>query len=70
MSEQTTALVPIEERQVDFTAIDITAALVHHRRAAASNLCTIENRICEYLTFDWSGQYRRTKRHPVPAKDN
>lgn len=68
MSEQTTALVPIEERQVDFYGDGITAALVTITGERQPVIFVPLKPICEYLGLDWSGQYRRTKRHPVLAK--
>lgn len=68
MSEETKILVPIEERQVDFYGDDITAALVKVTGEGQPEIFVPLRPICEYLGLDWSGQYRRTKRHPVLAK--
>lgn len=68
MSEETKALVPIEEKQVDFYGDDITAALVETSDEGQSEIYVPLRPICDYLGLDWSAQYRRTRRHPVLAK--
>ncbi len=63
MSEQTTALVPIEERQVDFYGDDITAALAEVK--GEEQVYVPVKLICDYLGLDWSSQAKRLKRDKV-----
>jgi hypothetical protein len=63
MSEETRALVPIEERQVDFYGDDITAALAEVK--GEEQVYVPLKLICEYLGLDWSSQAKRLKRDKV-----
>ncbi len=65
MSEET-ALVPIEERQVDFYGDEITAALVQVKEHP--EVYVPLRPLCDYLGLDWSAQYRRVKRDQVLAE--
>lgn len=69
MSEETTALVPIEERQVDFYGDDITAALVETTGEGQPLVYVPIRPICEYLGLSWTGQLQRLKRDPVLSKE-
>ncbi len=60
MAETIVALVPIEERQVDFYGDDITAALVEIDDQ--EQIYVPVRPICEYLGLDWSAQLKRIKR--------
>jgi hypothetical protein len=63
LSEQTPALVPVEERQVDFYGDDITAALVE--TSTQETIYVPLRPLCEYLGLDWSAQLQRLKRDAV-----
>ncbi len=65
MSEQTTALVPIEERQVDFYGDDITAALVPV--GEKEEIYVPIRPLCNYLGLSWAGQRERIMRDDVLA---
>ena len=58
-----TALIPIEEKQVDFYGDDLTAALV---QLEGNDVVYVPLRpICNYLGIDWAGQRQRIMRDPV-----
>lgn len=65
MSEETIALVPIEERQVDFYGDDITAALVEVGNKDQPQIYVPLRPLCDYLGLDWSSQLKRTRRDEV-----
>lgn len=69
MSEenQQQALVPIEERQVDFYGDDITAALVEVGNQEQPQIYVPLRPLCDYLGLDWSSQLKRTRRDEVLA---
>lgn len=58
-----TALVPIEEKTVDFYGDAITAALVEVE--SKEEVYVPLRPICDYLGLDWSAQFRRVKRDEV-----
>jgi hypothetical protein len=62
MSEET-ALVPIEERQVDFYGDEIITALAEVK--GEEQVLVPLRPICEYLGLNWSAQSRRLKRDMV-----
>ena len=59
------ALVPIQEKTVEFYGDSITAALVKVEPGQAEQVYVPIRPICEYLGLDWSAQYRRIKRDEV-----
>jgi TolA-binding protein len=63
VSEETTALVPIEERQVKFYEDEITAALVEFDNQ--EQIFVPIRAICEYLGVDPQAQTRRIRRDMV-----
>jgi TolA-binding protein len=63
VSEETTALVPIEERQVKFYEDEITAALVEFDNQ--EQIFVPIRPICEYLGVDPQAQTRRIRRDMV-----
>jgi hypothetical protein len=61
-----TALVPLEERSVDFYGDTLVAALV---RIDDQPVVYVPVRpLCDYLGLSWSGQYERMRRDPVLAE--
>lgn len=60
MSEETKALVPIEEKMVSFQGDDISAALV--QIGEEPQIYVPLRPICEYLGLTWSSQFMRVKR--------
>lgn len=66
MSEETTALIPVEERQVDFYGDDITAALAEVN--GKEQIFVPIRPICDYLGLSWAGQSQRIKRDQVLSK--
>lgn len=62
MSESA-ALVPIEERAIDFYGDSITALLVPGE--SQPEIYIALRPLCDYLGLSWSGQYERIKRDPV-----
>lgn len=65
MSE-TAALVPIEERAIDFYGDPITALLVPGDPQPEIYIAL--RPLCDYLGLSWSGQYERIKRDSVLAE--
>jgi hypothetical protein len=64
--EVSEALVPIEEKTVEFYGDRITAALVG---IAGEQVVYVPIRpLCDYLGLNWSGQFERVKRDPVMSK--
>jgi hypothetical protein len=57
------ALVPIEERAIDFYGDSITALLVPGD--PQPDIYIVLRPLCDYLGLSWSGQYERIKRDPV-----
>ncbi len=65
--EKETALIPIDERTIDFYGDDITTALVSIEN---QSLIYIPLRpICDYLGLTWSGQYERVTRDAVLSQE-
>jgi hypothetical protein len=62
MSEEK-ALVPVEQRSVDFYGDEITAVLIEENDNR--QIFVPVRPICDYLGIDWSAQYRRIDRDPV-----
>jgi hypothetical protein len=62
--KQYIALVPIEEKTVDFYGDSINAALVNTSNGQQQVYVPLRP-ICDYLGLNWSGQYLRVKRDPV-----
>ncbi len=66
MSDESTALVPIEEKRVNFYGDEITAVLVE---VGGQRQISVPVRpICEYLGLTWSSQFMRMKRDEVLAE--
>ena len=62
-SDPTQALVPVDEREIDFYGDALHAALV---RASGQEQIYVPLRpICDYLGLDWSAQLQRMKRTPT-----
>jgi hypothetical protein len=61
---QSTSIVPIEQRDVDFYGDTITAALVETEEGGSQVYVPLRP-ICEYLGLDWSSQLKRIRRDPV-----
>lgn len=68
MSEEK-ALVPVEERQVDFYGDDLTAALVGSDDQGRPLVYVPVRPICDFLGVDWSSQRQRILRDPVLADE-
>lgn len=66
MSDDTAALVPIEEKTVDFYGDSITAALVEV--GSQEEIYVPLRPLCDYLGVDWSGQRKRLNRDEVLAE--
>src|SRR5690242_18401714 len=67
MTEKEAALLPIEERTVDFYGDEITTALV--TVDSYPHLYIPIRPICEYLGLAWSGQRERINRDPVLSQE-
>jgi hypothetical protein len=64
LSDETAlALVPVEERQVEFYGDQITAALVE--TTGQGTIYVPIRPMCDYLGLTWSSQLQRIKRDPV-----
>jgi hypothetical protein len=61
---QPVALVPIEQREVDFYGDTITAALVRVGEDTTQVYVPLRP-ICDYLGLNWSGQLQRTRRDEI-----
>jgi P22_AR N-terminal domain/ORF6C domain len=66
MSDET-ALVPIDERDIDFYGDEITTALV--KVESQTQIYVPLRPICKYLGLSWSGQSERIKRDPVLSEE-
>ena len=66
MSDESTALVPIQEKQVNFYGDEITAVLVEVN--GKRQVYVPVRAICEYLGLTWSSQFMRLKRDEVLAE--
>lgn len=66
MSDESTALVPIEEKRVDFYGDEIVAALVEINDQR--QIYVPIRPLCNYLGLDWSAQLQRMKRDEVLAE--
>jgi P22_AR N-terminal domain len=62
-----TALVPIDERKVDFYGDEITTALV--KAEGQTQIYVPLRPICDYLGLSWSGQRERVNRDPVLSEE-
>ncbi len=65
--EKETALIPIDERIIDFYGDEITTALV--KIEDHTQMYIPVRPICEYLGLSWSGQRERILRDPLLAKE-
>jgi len=63
MIVESEALVPVEQKVVEFYGDELTAVLVDVEGHAVIYIPV--RPICDYLGVDWSGQYRRINRDPV-----
>ena len=63
MTVESEALVPAEQKVVEFYGDELTAVLVDVEGHAVIYIPV--RPICDYLGVDWSGQYRRINRDPV-----
>jgi hypothetical protein len=63
MTVDSDALVPVEQKVVEFYGDELTAVLVDVEGHAV--IYVPVRPICDYLGVDWSGQYRRINRDPV-----
>lgn len=68
MSEKSKALVPVEEKHVDFYGDELTAALVQEQEASTPQVYVPIRPICEHLGLAWPSQYSRIRRDPVLAE--
>jgi hypothetical protein len=67
MAEESKALVPVEQKTVEFYGDELTAVRVD---LEGQSFVYIPVRpICDYLGVDWSAQYRRINRDPVLAPE-
>ncbi|NKQ35706.1 MAG: hypothetical protein HF973_08840 [Chloroflexi bacterium] len=57
------ALVPVEQKSVDFYGDEVTAVLIE--KDERRQVFVPVRPICDYLGIDWSAQYRRIDRDPV-----
>ncbi len=60
---QDQALIPVEQKSVDFYGDEITAVLIEENDR--QQILVPVRPICDYLGIDWSAQYRRINRDPV-----
>lgn len=65
---ETTALVPIEEREVEFYGDRIVAVEVVGEGGQPEILVPVRP-LCEFLGLNWSAQFRRIQRDPVLADE-
>lgn len=68
MSDESAALVPIEEKTVDFYGDTIVAVLVDVEGEEAQIYVPVRP-ITDYLGIDWSAQYRRIQRDPLLSEE-
>jgi hypothetical protein len=61
---QSTAIVPIEQRDVDFYGDKITAALVQPSEGSSQVYVPLRP-ICDYLGLSWTAQLQRTRRNDI-----
>lgn len=66
MSEPAAALVPLEQRDIDFYGDSITALVVAGDEQP--EIFVALRPLCDYLGLSWSGQYERIKRDAVLAE--
>jgi hypothetical protein len=66
LSDESTALVPIEEKKVNFYGDEITAVLIEIN--GQRQVYVPVRPLCEYLGLTWSSQYMRLKRDDVLAE--
>lgn len=67
MSSEEQAIVPIEEKQVDFYGDKITAVLV--QKENEQQVYVPIKPICDYLGLTWPGQSERIRRDPVLSEE-
>jgi len=67
MMNERTALVPVDQRQVDFHGDDLVAVLVEE--AGQRRIYVPLRPICTYLGLNWSGQWERTHNDDVLAEE-
>ncbi|NKQ35705.1 MAG: hypothetical protein HF973_08835 [Chloroflexi bacterium] len=60
---QKQALVPVEQRSVDFYGDEVTAVLIEENDRR--QIFVPVRSICDYLGLSWSGQRERINRDPV-----
>lgn len=63
MAEESKAIVPVEQKVVEFYGDELTAVLVDV--GGQTSVYIPVRPICDYLGVDWSAQYRRINRDPV-----
>ncbi len=66
MTEESRALVPFEQRTIEFYGDELLALMID--QAGKPTVYIPVRPICEHLGVDWSAQYRRINRDPVLAK--
>lgn len=67
MTEESRALVPFEQRTIEFYGDELLALMIDQVGKPAVYIPV--RPICEHLGVDWSAQYRRINRDPVLAKE-
>lgn len=67
MTEESRALVPFEQRTIEFYGDELLALMIDQAGKPAVYIPV--RPICEHLGVDWSAQYRRINRDPVLAKE-
>jgi hypothetical protein len=67
MAEESKALVPVEQKVVEFYGDELTAVRVQLEGQSAVYVPV--RPICDYLGVDWSAQYRRINRDPVLSSE-
>lgn len=63
MSDSQTALVPIDEKQVDFYGDELTAVLIEEE--GRQEIYVPVKPIAEYIGLTWGSQYNRIQRDPI-----
>jgi hypothetical protein len=64
MSDET-ALIPVEQREIDFYEDQITAVLVEEEDGGRREVYIPIRPLVDYLGLAWTGQYERIQRDPV-----
>lgn len=65
MTEQNSALIPIDERIVQFHSDELTAILVQIEEDEPPQVYVPIRPLCNYLGLNWAGQQQRIDRDPV-----